>query len=82
MEDTKKDPRWICGDEITIQEMKIISGGMNGRLDFAVSFISEFGNTGLETLQDEENAHELTGNSEQPNICVIKVCKSEEEERQ
>ena len=66
--------------KITIKEIKNILGGINGRLDFADSFISELGNTGIETLQSEESTQELRGNLEQPNICVIKVSHSEGEE--
>ena len=43
---------------------------INGRLDLTESFIGEFGNMEIGTLQNEENTQELRGNSEQPTVCV------------
>lgn len=79
MEDIKKDLSKICGDENAVHETKTILSGSNDRLDIVESFISEFENIGIETIQNVKSTNEQQGNFEQPNIQVIKVSRSEGE---
>lgn len=79
MEDIKKDLSQICRDENTVHEMKTILSGNNDRLNVVESFISEFENIGIETIQNVKSTNEQQGNFEQPNIQVIKVSRSEGE---
>lgn len=50
-EDIKKDLSQICRDENTVHEPKTILSGSNDILDIVESFISEFENIGIETIQ-------------------------------
>lgn len=55
MEDIKKDPSQICRNANPIHEMKNILSGNNDRVDIVKSFIREFENIGIETIQNEKS---------------------------